>query len=284
MTTSNTVSRVITIAHNVFRETVREQVLYLLLLYGGIMVAAFALLPQFTGLAERDLIPNVGTAAIEIVSLVVVAFVGANLINREIDRRTILPLIAKPVGRVDFLLGKLLGLWAVLVVLITVMTGGLLLLLAGVRVFLPIGPMVISSGFLCLQFLLLGTFALFYGSFTSSLVASLLTFATYLVGHFSSDLLQLGKIANNPATKRLTEILFLLLPDLSRTNLKNLAVYGDLPPPRRPASERHLHPQLYPTCPCHHDRDLGKKGVLSNDPAYFADFLIRIETALLSYV
>jgi hypothetical protein len=41
----------------------------------------------------------------------------------------------------------------------------------------------------------------------------------------------LGKIANNPATKRLTEILFLLLPDLSRTNLKNLAVYGDLPPP-----------------------------------------------------
>ncbi len=231
MTTSNTVSRVITIAHNVFRETVREQVLYLLLLYGGIMVAAFALLPQFTGLAERDLIPNVGTAAIEIVSLVVVAFVGANLINREIDRRTILPLIAKPVGRVDFLLGKLLGLWAVLVVLITVMTGGLLLLLAGVRVFLPIGPMFISSGFLCLQFLLLGTFALFYGSFTSSLVASLLTFATYLVGHFSSDLLQLGKIANNPATKRLTEILFLLLPDLSRTNLKNLAVYGDLPPP-----------------------------------------------------
>ncbi len=231
MTTSNTVSRVITIAHNVFRETVREQVLYLLLLYGGIMVAAFALLPQFTGLAERDLIPDVGTAAIEIVSLVVVAFVGANLINREIDRRTILPLIAKPVGRVDFLLGKLLGLWAVLVVLITVMTGGLLLLLAGVRVFLPIGPMFISSGFLCLQFLLLGTFALFYGSFTSSLVASLLTFATYLVGHFSSDLLQLGKIANNPATKRLTEILFLLLPDLSRTNLKNLAVYGDLPPP-----------------------------------------------------
>ncbi len=230
MTTSNTVSRVITIAHNVFRETVREQVLYLLLLYGGIMVAAFALLPQFTGLAERDLIPDVGTAAIEIVSLVVVAFVGANLINREIDRRTILPLIAKPVGRVDFLLGKLLGLWAVLVVLITVMTGGLLLLLAGVRVFLPIGPMFISSGFLCLQFLLLGTFALFYGSFTSSLVASLLTFATYLVGHFSSDLLQLGKIANNPATKRLTEILFLLLPDLSRTNLKNLAVYGDLPP------------------------------------------------------
>ncbi len=231
MTTSNSISRVITIAHNVFRETVREQVLYLLLLYGGIMVAAFALLPQFTGLAERDLIPNVGTAAIEIVSLVVVAFVGANLINREIDRRTILPLIAKPVGRVDFLLGKLLGLWAVLVVLITVMTGGLLLLLAGVRVFLPIGPMFISSGFLCLQFLLLGTFALFYGSFTSSLVASLLTFATYLVGHFSSDLLQLGKIANNPATKRLTEILFLLLPDLSRTNLKNLAVYGDLPPP-----------------------------------------------------
>ncbi len=230
MTTSSSAIRVVTIAHNVFRETVREQVLYLLLLFGGIMASAFALLPQFTGLAERDLIPNVGTAAIEVVSLVVVAFVGANLINREIDKRTILPLIAKPLGRADFLLGKLLGLWLVLLVLISAMTAGLLLLMGLAKVALPIGAMVVSSAFLCLQFLLLGTFALFYGSFTSSLVASLLTFATYLVGHFSADLLQLGKISNNPATKRVTEILFLLLPDLSRTNLKNLAIYGDLPP------------------------------------------------------
>lgn len=233
MTKSYGGMRVLTIAHNVFRETVREQVLYLLLLFGGIMAAAFALLPQFTGLAERDLIPNVGTAAIEVVSLVVVAFVGANLINREIDKRTILPLIAKPLGRADFLLGKLLGLWAVLVVLIGVMTGGLLLLMAAAKVFLPIGAVFISSGFLCMQFLLLGTFALFYGSFTSSLVASLLTFATYLVGHFSADLLQLGKISDNPGTKRLTEALFLVLPDLSRTNLKNLAIYGDLPAPEQ---------------------------------------------------
>ncbi len=227
---SNSGARIITIAHNVFRETVREQVLYLLLLFGGIMAAAFALLPQFTGLAERDLIPNVGTAAIEVVSLVVVAFVGANLINREIDKRTILPLIAKPLGRADFLLGKLLGLWAVLIVLILLMTGGLLLLMAAAKVFLPIGAMFISSTFLCLQFLLLGTFALFYGSFTSSLVASLLTFATYLIGNFSADLLRLGKISDNPGTKQLSQTLFLILPDFSRTNLKNLAIYGDLPP------------------------------------------------------
>lgn len=223
--------QVITIAHNVLRETVREQVLYLLLLFAAIVGAAFALLPQFTGLVERDLIPDVGMAAIEIVGLVVVAFVGANLINREIDRRTILPLVAKPIGRWDFLLGKLLGLWTVLGVLIFAMTTLLVVLLRLVKVALPLGAVFTSSLFLWLQFFLLGTFALFYGSFTSSLVASLLTFATYLVGHFSADLLQLGKITKNPATVKLTETLYLILPDLSRTNLKNLAVYGVLPPP-----------------------------------------------------
>ncbi|MFN3361592.1 MAG: ABC transporter permease [Pseudanabaenaceae cyanobacterium] len=223
--------QIVAIAHNVLRETIREQVLYLLLLFAAILGSAFALLPQFTGLAERDLIPDVGMAAIEIVGLVVVAFVGANLINREIDRRTILPLLAKPIGRWDFLVGKLLGLWTVLGMLIFAMTTLLVVFLKLVRVDLPLGAVFTSSFFLWLQFFLLGTFALFYGSFTSSLVASLLTLATYLVGQFSADLLQLGKISRNPAVEKVTQTLFLLLPDLSRTNLKNLAVYGVLPPP-----------------------------------------------------
>lgn len=228
---SQAAPRILAIANNVFREALREQALYLLLLFIGILMLSLSLLPELSAAGEKDIIPDVALAAIEWVGLVVVAFLGTNLVSREIDKRTILPLIAKPLRRADFIVGKLLGLMAVLVLLVMVMTGLCLLILPIGKVYLPIGPIFVSSSFLCLQFLLLGSFALFYSTFTSALLSTLLTFATYLVGHFSADLLQLGKLTQNPTTQQLTQALFLLLPDLSRTNLKNLAVYGELPPP-----------------------------------------------------
>jgi ABC-type transport system involved in multi-copper enzyme maturation permease subunit len=62
--------------------------------------------------------------------------------------------------------------------------------------------------------------------FTSSLLATLLTFAVYLMGHFSRDLVALGNLSENPSIQRVTQALYLVLPDLSRLDLKNQAVYG----------------------------------------------------------
>jgi ABC-type transport system involved in multi-copper enzyme maturation permease subunit len=77
--------------------------------------------------------------------------------------------------------------------------------------------------------MLVSAIAILFGSFTSSLIASLLTFASYLVGNFSRDLLQLGEISKSEAVQAVTRNLYLILPDLSRANLKNEAVYGVIP-------------------------------------------------------
>jgi LPXTG-motif cell wall-anchored protein len=49
------------------------------------------------------------------------------------------------------------------------------------------------------------------------------------MGHLSKDLLELGKITENPGIEKITQTLFLILPDLERLNLKNEAVYNILP-------------------------------------------------------
>ena len=49
------------------------------------------------------------------------------------------------------------------------------------------------------------------------------------MGHFSRDLLKAGELSKNPGLERITEGIYLVLPDLSRLDLKNLAVYGILP-------------------------------------------------------
>jgi ABC-type transport system involved in multi-copper enzyme maturation permease subunit len=68
-----------------------------------------------------------------------------------------------------------------------------------------------------------------FGVFTSSILATLLSFGVYLMGHLSKDLLELGKITENPGIEKITQTLFLILPDLERLNLKNEAVYNILP-------------------------------------------------------
>jgi ABC-type transport system involved in multi-copper enzyme maturation permease subunit len=88
---------------------------------------------------------------------------------------------------------------------------------------------LVSSIYLLLQLSLITAVAIAFGVFTSSLLATLLTFAVYLMGNFSRDLVTLGALSKNPAVENLTKSIYLVLPDLARLDLKNQAVYGQLP-------------------------------------------------------
>jgi ABC-type transport system involved in multi-copper enzyme maturation permease subunit len=222
-------NRIFAIASNVLRETVRDQVLYLSLVYSAILVAAVFLLPQLAASGESKIIVDVGVAAIELVGLVVAVFVGTNLVNKEIDKRTIFVLVAKPVSRAEFVLGKHLGISLVLAVLVALMSAIFIAVMSLANVKIPVVAILVSNFFTFWQLMLLGAIAVLFGTFTSSLIAALLTFATYLAGNFSKDLLTLGEITQNESFKNVTRAIYLFLPDLSRANLKNEAVYGILP-------------------------------------------------------
>lgn len=221
--------RISVIAFNVLRETLREQVLYLTLLFTLILIAAVYLLPQLSASGEKKIILDVGMAAIEVVGLIVSVFVGTALINKEVDKRTIFVLIAKPMSRAEFILGKHLGISAVLALLIGAMSIILITVLTFDQIAIPIPEVLVANFYIFCQLMLLGAIAMLFGTFTSSLLAALLTFATYLVGNFSRDLLALGEISKNESLQAVTRIIYLILPDLSRANLKNEAVYGILP-------------------------------------------------------
>jgi ABC-type transport system involved in multi-copper enzyme maturation permease subunit len=89
---------------------------------------------------------------------------------------------------------------------------------------------LLSSLFLFLELCLIAAASLLFGVFTSSILAILLTFSLYLVGHLSEGMVKLAGVTKNPGFQQLTDNLYLILPDLSRLNLKNDAVYGVLPP------------------------------------------------------
>ncbi|MDX1977754.1 MAG: ABC transporter permease [Pseudanabaenaceae cyanobacterium bins.68] len=221
--------RIFSVAQNVFRETLREQVLYLVLLFGFVLIATGALVPMFTYDSANKLISDLGLAAIEVVGLIVAAFVGTSLINKEIDKRTIFVLVAKPISRGELILGKHLGISGILALLTLVMTG-LFVGYMGLRgVALPMAAVLTASLFIFAKLVLVAAIAILFGSFTSALLATLLTFVSYLFGNFTEDLKALGALAKDENVQRITDTLYLLLPNLARADLKNQAIYGVLP-------------------------------------------------------
>ena len=219
-------SRVFVIATNVFREVIRDRVLYLIAFFAILLVAAAVLLREVSVGSDGKILLDLSLAAIELLGLVVAIFVGTALVNKEIEKRTVLVLMSKPISRAEFIVGKHLGLAAVLAVLVAAMTAINLVILNVRQVPYSLPSLLLTALYQFFELSLIGAVALLFGVFTSSLLATLLTFAVYLMGHLSRDLVALGKLSENPQLQQFTQSLYLLLPDLSRLDLKNQAVYG----------------------------------------------------------
>lgn len=218
--------RVSAIATNVFREVVRDRILWIVGFYALILGAALLLLPEVAAATEDKIFLDFGLAAMNVLGLIVAVFVGTGLVNKEIEKRTVLVLIAKPISRSEFITGKHLGLSAVLASLITAMTAIYIVLLQFKQIAYPLGSILLAALYLFLQLCLITAVAIALGVFTSSVLATLLSFGIYLMGNLSQDLVAFGRLSQNPALLSLTRNLYLVLPDLSRLDLKNQAVYG----------------------------------------------------------
>jgi ABC-type transport system involved in multi-copper enzyme maturation permease subunit len=227
------VIRIWAIGSNGFREIIRERILYVVGLFALAMVAAWRILPEVAVSAQGKILLDFGPGAMTTLGVVIAIFVGTNLINREIDRRTILALIPKPISRAEFIIGKHLGLVAVLALMLVVMLSIYFIILSLARISYPVMPLITSSLFLLLELMVIVAAALMFGSMTSSLLATLLTVMTYLAGHATQEMVKLtnSSISTNlGGMQNISNVLFMVLPDLSKLDLKNAAVYGVLPP------------------------------------------------------
>ncbi|MCC5896380.1 MAG: ABC transporter permease [Phormidium sp. BM_Day4_Bin.17] len=218
--------RILVTAKNAFREVLRERILYLVGLYALLLILSLRILPPLSAGAHPKIFLDLALGSMEVLTLLVAAFVSTRSLEKEIQQRTLLVLISKPISRGELLLGKFLGLWGVLLVSLGIMA----LLMVGIAALggmsLPLGSLVLSLLFLALKLAILTAVALLFGAFTSSLLAAFFTLGIYLMGNFSQDLLQLGDTLNGEGFQILATILYLILPDFSRLNLKNDAVYG----------------------------------------------------------
>jgi ABC-type transport system involved in multi-copper enzyme maturation permease subunit len=218
--------RTFVMAKNVFQEVIRDRILYIIGFYAIILAVANRAIFEFAATTQDKIFLDFSLAAMNVIGLIIAIFIGTGLVNKEIEKRTILMLIAKPISRSEFITSKYLGLSGVLGVIIFAMTAITLVFLQLSKMSYPFTSVLIAVIFIFLQLTLITAVAIALGVFTSSLIATALTFAVYLMGNITQDLVALGRLSQNPAVERFTQALYLILPDLSRLDLKNDAVYG----------------------------------------------------------
>jgi ABC-type transport system involved in multi-copper enzyme maturation permease subunit len=208
----------------------RDRIFWVIGFYALILFIAWQLLPQISVGADGKILADIGAASASLLGVVVAIFVGTGLINKEIEKRTVFVLVTKPVNRAEFIIGKHLGLSGVLAVLVGGMTAIYVVFLKLANFSYQPAPILISSFYLFLELSAIVAAALMFGVFTSSILATLMTFSFYFVGHLGESMVKLASVTKNPSFQKFADYLYLFLPDLSRFNLKNEAVYGNLPP------------------------------------------------------
>ncbi len=105
-----------TVAVSVFRESVRDKVLYNLVAFAVLLMAASYLIGQLTAGQDIKIIKDLGLAAIATFGLMIAVFIGIGLVWKEVERRSIYSLLSKPLSRAEFILGKYCGLGLTLAV------------------------------------------------------------------------------------------------------------------------------------------------------------------------
>jgi ABC-type transport system involved in multi-copper enzyme maturation permease subunit len=224
-------SRVMAVAANTYRETVRERVLYNLVLFAILMMGSGVLLRDLSINQDEKLLKDIALAAMEFFGTLIALFMGVTLVSKEIDKRSIHALLAKPVGRGEFVVGKFVGLSLTLLVNVTLMTLGLFgtLVLTGRRGDLHVLKAVFG---IYLGLILIVAVALLFSTVTSSALAALGTICLIVAGRFSDVIRNAREVADVPHW--LITALYMLIPNFRSLDLKDRVVYGD------PISSAHL--------------------------------------------
>ncbi|MDA1093720.1 MAG: ABC transporter permease [Acidobacteria bacterium] len=226
------------IAAQVFKESVRDKVLYNLVLFAVLLISASYLIGQLTAGQDVKIIKDLGLAATQIFGLFIAVFIGIGLVSKEVERRSIYGLLSKPVRRHELILGKYAGLVLTLAVNVSVMAVALFAVLGymswveseefrkGWEAPAADPAMLAALLLIFVQLALVTAIALFFSTFSGPMLSAVLTFGLYVVGHFNADLRNFENVVDSPVAATLARSLYYLLPNLAPFDVKAQVVHA----------------------------------------------------------
>lgn len=226
------------IALSVFRECVRDKVLYNLVVFAVLLISASYLIGQLTAGQDVKIIKDLGLAATALFGLVMAVFIGIGLVSKEVERRSIYALLAKPIRRAELVIGKYLGLVLTLAINVAVMAIALYAVLAYMGWDAPemvrrswdapaTDPALTKAIYLIfVELCLVTAVALFFSTFSTPILSAVFTLGLYVAGHFSTELRNFQQVVEAPVAVALARAVYWVLPNLASFDIKADIVHG----------------------------------------------------------
>jgi len=220
--------RVAMIAIHTFKESVRQKVLYNLVAFALLLIGASILFGSISVGVEQIILITLGLTSISVFGLLIAIIIGIDLVSKEIERRTVYNILSKPVSRVEFVLGKYLGLVLTLLVNTAIMTVGFYAALYYQKGTLGKNDLVFLGAvyFILLELAMVVGIALVFSCVSTPVLSAVYTFCLFIIGNFSADLRGLGQRTQSPLLGTVYDALYYALPNFANFNVISLVAHA----------------------------------------------------------
>ncbi len=219
---------VLAVAKVTFREILRDKVLYNTVIISVLLFAVGVLASKLSFIRPDRIVMDFGLTGIALSNGLLAVMIGAGMVAREFDRRTILVALTKPITRFQFLLGKFGGLKWVLLLNSLLLSAAYL----GILRMLTDNPAIISDTLLqalyllCIQSLLLSALAIFFSTFSTTSLSVMMTLGVYVVGVNVSQIRMLAIKQDSVLLASLLKAASMIVPNFEHFNLGFKVTYG----------------------------------------------------------
>src|SRR6266581_6361621 len=249
-------SRILAITSNTLTELTRLKVFYVLLIFALVLIGSSIFMAQFSFQQEFQILKDVSLGAISIFTSLLAIVATARLLPQDMEDRTVYTILAKPVPRFEYVLGKIAGVLLLLAISTLVMAAAFMLVLYmreqavvhaiarqmsgapadqvadALRVVrstafnIDIVPGIII---IYLKACLLAALTLFVSTFATSNIFTIVVMAfIYFIGHLQATAREywLHEHSSGLITRVFLAVVTLLFPDLQAFNLVDDIVAG----------------------------------------------------------
>ncbi len=248
--------RVWALATNTLTELIRLKIFYFLLLFALLLIGSSAFLVQLSFQDQFQMLKDVSLGAMSIFTSLLAILATSGLLPKDIEDRTLYTILAKPVSRLEYLMGKLSGVVLLLFVSMLLM-GVMFAAVLFWRVHVVTGELVTGGGpqelidqqlrdlhataynpnvwagglVIYAKACLLASLTMFISTFASSSIFTVIvTVVIYFIGHLQATARDYWQVSNGAAMGHLTKAFLafvsLVFPDLQLFNLVDEIVVG----------------------------------------------------------
>jgi ABC-type transport system involved in multi-copper enzyme maturation permease subunit len=213
------VNQVVAIAVNTFKETIRDRVLAVIVVFALVMIAGGLWLGSISLGEQGRMMKDFGLVAVTFFGLIVAVFIAASLVHKEVEKRTVFVLFSKPVSRASFITGKFVGLCCTMAVVVAGM-GLFLFALVWAVAGDASGMLLVAVVMIFVQLLAIMAITIFFSTLGSAILASVLGICVFVAGQLSHNVLSLTRLGRNPLTEALSWVVYVVIPNLSAVDVK----------------------------------------------------------------